>query len=201
MSKAVVPDGTESVVRRVDAQPDFNGVPAQALEAVRMRLAQLTHSLRRIRDELHKSELGQWHSLQSLLNLTLSQLASVTATLQHFEETLGATVVYPTILFPTTSHESLLATLLRKKRTPEVEAWFNEARETAGLNPQLVGEEEIARNIREDRDVTQWALETFAKEFEKRPDEIPWQLNQRVHRESPFEIENVLAYMHRGQKP
>lgn len=107
---SLVPEGNQGSLQE-DVSFDFNGVPGQALDAVRMRLAQLTHSLRRIRDEMSKAELPQWYTLQSQLNVTLSQLVSVTSTLQHFQETLDSTVVYPLPKFPTTSHESLVTTL------------------------------------------------------------------------------------------
>lgn len=117
MSRDTSVPGTNDTLRE-DIKPQFNGVPTQAVDAVRMRLAQLTHSLRRIRDELSRAELPQWYSLQSQLNVTLSQIMSVTSTMEHFQDLLDSTVVYPLPNFPTTSHEGLLTTLLRKKKHP-----------------------------------------------------------------------------------
>lgn len=148
-------------------KPDYNGVPSQALDAIRMRLAQLTHSLRKIRDDLSKAELPQWYSLQSQLNVTLTQLMSVTSTLEHFHDTLDATVVYPLPKFPTTSHETLLTTLLRKKYIPEVDEWIKEAQEGSGLESAQLNQSQIKEVLQKDKDCTKWALDTFSTEFEK----------------------------------
>ena len=84
---------------------DFSNVPTQALDALRMKLSQLTASLAKIRDEMSKAELPQWYSLQAQLMVTLTQLSSLTNTLDHYEETLDSTVAYPLPSFPTTAHE------------------------------------------------------------------------------------------------
>ncbi|QLG70630.1 hypothetical protein HG535_0A05710 [Zygotorulaspora mrakii] len=150
-----------------DLKPNFDGVPSQALDAVRMRAAQLTHSLKRIRDELSRAELPQWHSLQSQVNVTLSQLMSLTSTLQHFQDTLDSTVVFPLPNFPTTSHEGLLTTLLRKKYTPEVDEWIASAREAADLDQSILDPQAIDKLLKDEKDVTEWALQTLVKEFER----------------------------------
>lgn len=148
-------------------KPDFNGVPGQALDAVRMRLAQLTHSLKRIRDELARAEVPQWYTLQSQLNVTLSQLMSVTSTLQHFQTILDSTVVYPLPNFPTTSQEGLLTTLLRKKNSPEVDNWLGLARDVSGLDLNILAEKDVNMSLQQDKTVTKWALSILIQEFDK----------------------------------
>lgn len=196
-------------------KPDYKGVPSQALDAVRMRLAQLTHSLRKIRDDLSKAELPQWYSLQSQLNVTLTQLMSVTSTLEHFHDTLDSTVVYPLPKFPTTSHETLLTTLLRKKYTPEVDEWIKEAQESSGLDPSQLNQTKIKRVLQKDKDCTKWALDTFSAEFEKydfkglktkkeqesedmmETDYVP--TAQTYKPSDAFVVEDVLNFVYRGE--
>ncbi|SMN19600.1 similar to Saccharomyces cerevisiae YBR193C MED8 Subunit of the RNA polymerase II mediator complex [Maudiozyma saulgeensis] len=197
-------------------KPDFRGVPSQALDAIRMRLAQLTHSLRKIRDDLSKAELPQWYSLQSQLNVTLTQLMSVTSTLEHFHDTLDATVVYPLPKFPTTSHETLLTTLLRKKYTPEVDEWLSESREASGLDQAQLTTKNVKQVLQKDKECTKWALDIFSNEFEKynfkglktkkeqmegdqmEIDYIP--ASQNIKPSSPFVIEDVLNFVYRGEE-
>lgn len=147
-----------------EAKYDFKNVPAQALDALRMRLAQLTHSLAKIRDEMSRADLPQWYSLQAQLSVTLTQLSSLTSTLQHFEDTLDSTVVFPLPNFPTTAHEGLLTTLLRKKNIPEVEDWIKDAKDTAGIDVDRMSEQEIEELIQKDKELTDWALEFVEKE-------------------------------------
>ncbi|CCH62649.1 hypothetical protein TBLA_0H03670 [Henningerozyma blattae CBS 6284] len=98
------------------------GIPTQALDAARLRLAQLAQSLRRLRDELAQPRPPAAHTLNAQLAVAQAQLASAAATLQHFRSTLRSAVAYPSSSFPTTSQEALLLALLRTKRTPEVDA-------------------------------------------------------------------------------
>lgn len=195
-----------------ELKPDFNGVPTQALDAVRMRLAQLTSSLKKIRDELAKPDLPQWHSLQSQLNVTLTQLQSVTTTLEHFRETLDSTVVYPLPNFPTTSHENLLTTLLRKKYTPEVDEWFKKAKENCDIDFTSVTEEKINDIIQTDKKITDWALEIFSKAFEtngalsssenndtESSTSLVEEKNKNHYKpKKPFEINSILSYIYNG---
>ncbi|CCF59863.1 hypothetical protein KAFR_0I00820 [Kazachstania africana CBS 2517] len=196
-------------------KPDFSGVPSQALDAVRMRLAQLTHSLRKIKDELSKANLPQWYSLQSQLNVTLSQFSSVTSTLQHFQDTLDTTVVYPLTKFPTTSHENLLTTLLRKKYAPEIDEWIKSTKEASGLNAESITQQEIDRIHQNDKEITTWALEIFAKEFDdhnfkgfqtKREstsdsdsEQIYVPSSSRYKPKTTFEVEDILNFTYKGE--
>ncbi|GMM58696.1 Med8 protein [Maudiozyma humilis] len=195
---------------------DFSGVPSQALDAIRMRLAQLTHSLRKIREDLSKAELPQWYALQAQLNVTLTQLMSVTSTLEHFHDTLDATAVYPLPKFPTTSHEALLTTLLRKKYTPEVDEWIQQSKEASGLDSTQLDRKNIAQILQKDKECTKWALDIFNEEFEKynfkglqtrkeqlesgSPDvEYTLESQTRKHT-SAFVVEDILNFVYRGEE-
>lgn len=196
-----------------DLKIDYSGIPSQALDAIRMRLAQLIHSLKRIRDELSKPNLPQRYSLQSQLNITLQQLLSVTSTLEHFHKTLDSTVIYPLPQFPTTSHENLLTTLLRKKYTPEVDQWLGESREAAEIDNRWLTESKVKDILTTDKDITEWALEMFNKEYEKyrtrneqgiHPDDSEMLVEEddkynHYKPTKPFEVEKILSYTFRGE--
>ena len=53
---------------------------------------------------------------------------SITNQLYNNEDLLRNTNVYPTPIFPTSAHENMLTTLLRKKVAPEVDEWINGAK-------------------------------------------------------------------------
>lgn len=191
---------------------DYQGIPSQALDAIRMRLAQLVHSLKRIKDELSKPELSQRYSLQAQLTITLQQLLSVTSTLEHFEGTLDSSIIYPLPEFPTTSHENLLTTLLRTKYTPEVDDWLKSSQDAAEIDVKSLTESKIKEILQTDRDTTKWALEIFSKEFEKYNSKTSQDLSNEEDSMSideedryshykpshPFEVENILSYMYGG---
>lgn len=207
--------GGHDLTYQEDLKPSYDGVPGQALDAVRMRSAQLTHSLRRLRDELSKAELPQWYSLQSQLNVTLSQLMSLTSTMQHFHDVLDSTAVYPLPSFPTTSHEGLLTTLLRKKNIPEVDDWILSAREASDLDPSVLELTDIEKSLNDDKEVTQWALQTFVQEFEKHnyksfhtradgdsaDDIVMEDAIDTKKPKKPFNVEDILSYTYKGQEP
>ncbi len=86
-------------------------------------------------------------SIQSQVNIIFTQLASLSATLSTYSETLSKTVVYPLPEFPTTEQESLLTTLLRKKPLPEVTDWIEESKQKST---------DIL--LKDDEALTQWAL-------------------------------------------
>ena len=195
-----------------DATADFSGVPSQPLDAVRMRLAQLSHSLRKIRDELSKADLPQWYSLQSQLNVTLSQLTSATSTLQHFHDTLNSTVVYPLPKFPTTSHEDLLTTLLRKKYAPEINDWVKESKEASTLDVNSLTNNDINKILFDDNQLTKWTsevLENASEMFDIRAsqdrDGDTRMGGTEVSRggsfkpKVPFDVDEVLAFQFSGK--
>lgn len=111
-----------------------------------------------------RAELPQWYSLQAQVSVILTQLQSLTTTLHHFEETLDSTVVYPLANFPTTAHEGLLTTLLRKKNIPEVDEWINDAKETSGIDLNTISNEELQKSLKDDEDITHWALDLLRQE-------------------------------------
>lgn len=213
---AIGPDSNNTSFQE-DVLPNFDGVPSQALDAVRMRSAQLTHSLRRIRDELSKAELPQWYSLQAQLNVTLSQLMSLTSTLHHFQDTLDSTVVYPLPNFPTTSHEGLLTTLLRKKNIPEVDEWISSAKESSDLDLKISDARDVDKSLQDDKDITKWALQTFVSEFEKynfkglhTQEEIDLDISDNAMDSSvnngrkpikPFDVDDILRFTYKGEIP
>ncbi|ODQ57591.1 hypothetical protein WICANDRAFT_107083 [Wickerhamomyces anomalus NRRL Y-366-8] len=126
---------------------DFSGVPIEALESLRLRLTQLTHSLNKLQTEMKSAQMSNWVSIQSQVNIIFTQLASLSATLSTYSETLSKTVVYPLPEFPTTEQESLLTTLLRKKPLPEVTDWIEESKQKST---------DIL--LKDDEALTQWAL-------------------------------------------
>ncbi|ANB15182.1 Med8p [Sugiyamaella lignohabitans] len=110
-------------------QPDLSGVPVTALESLRLRLAQLTHSLNSLQAQIQQASLPSWPALQGQLNVILTQLTSLSATVSGYAETLQRTVAYPLPNFPTNTEAGLLTTLLRKKNLPEVDDWIAEGKE------------------------------------------------------------------------
>ncbi|AET40900.1 RNA polymerase II mediator complex subunit MED8 Ecym_7044 [Eremothecium cymbalariae DBVPG len=195
---------------------DFSNVPVQAFDAVRMKLAQLTHSLSKIRDDLSKADLPQWYSLQSQLTVTLTQLSSLNSTLQHFEELLDSTVPYPLPHFPTTAHEGLLTTLMRKKQIPEVEAWIKDAIDHSGIDINNENQEDLEKFIQKDKAITNWALDFINHEHSNYSfqglytaedlsngagdSKIPLYRSTtfKTKNVSPFSIDSVLKYIYQG---
>ncbi|SCU94931.1 LANO_0E08702g1_1 [Lachancea nothofagi CBS 11611] len=195
---------------------NFQHVPAQALDAVRMRFAQLTHSLAKLKDEMSRADLPQWYSLQAQVSVILTQLQSVTTTIHHFEELLDSTVVYPLANFPTTAHEGLLTTLLRKKNIPETDAWINDAKETVGIDLNTTSPEDVNKLLKSDEQVTKWALGFLKEEHSnyafqglhtaQELSNSPQLANYDEYRPStgknvpkkPFDVDTVLKVVHQG---
>ncbi|AGO12112.1 AaceriAEL252Cp [[Ashbya] aceris (nom. inval.)] len=195
---------------------DYSNVPAQALDAIRMRLAQLTHSLSKIRDDMSKADLPQWYSLQAQLSVTLTQLSSLTSTLQHFEDTLECTVPYPLPSFPTTAHEGLLTTLMRKKQIPEVENWIKDAIDHSGLDLEGENWDEIEAAIQRDKSTTARALDFINQEYSNysfqglyTAEELSKNLGDpqsMIYRsgtsnakpKAPFSVDSILSFMYQG---
>ncbi|KAL2706888.1 Mediator of RNA polymerase II transcription subunit 8 [Kluyveromyces marxianus] len=196
---------------------DFSNVPTQALDALRMKLSQLTASLAKIRDEMSKAELPQWYSLQAQLMVTLTQLSSLTNTLDHYEETLDSTVAYPLPSFPTTAHEGLITTLMRKKNIPEVDEWIKDARETNGIDVENLSDEEIKKLINKDKDITSWATKCIIDERSKHSynglhsakelKELSMDESSNIYPSSvstvktsrPFSVDKLLKFVHQGE--
>ncbi|SCV03088.1 LAME_0H07624g1_1 [Lachancea meyersii CBS 8951] len=206
----------ETTVSSSQEDFDYQHVPAQALDAVRMRLAQLTHSLAKLKDEMSKAELPQWYSLQVQVSVILTQMQSLTTTLHHFEELLDSTVVYPLGTFPTTAHEGLLTTLLRKKNIPEAESWILDAKETAGVDLNTASPEEVKKCLKSDEDVTKWALDFLKQEHSNyafrglhtskkmaedpslgAADEYQPSIGRSIPKQ-PFDVDSILKVIHQG---
>ena len=113
-------------------QLDFSQIPLDALESIRNRLNQIHVSLRKLSDQINahnrhptKIKLPTFTHFQNQFQVLITQLTSIANILYNNEELLLRTNVYPTINFPTSQHEGLLTTLLRKKALPEVDEWIN----------------------------------------------------------------------------
>ncbi|KAI0462785.1 hypothetical protein LJB42_003586 [Komagataella kurtzmanii] len=135
---------------------DYSKVPINSLESLRLRLTQAMHSLNKLNDSIHQSQtLPQWSSIQNQLTVILSQLTSLSTTLETQREILQYINVYPLPEFPSTTHEGLLTTLLRKKNIPEVSEWITQSlEESKDKNPSA-----------SDQFAT-WCAETSAQESE-----------------------------------
>ncbi|SCU84888.1 LADA_0D04456g1_1 [Lachancea dasiensis] len=211
-----VPNNTATGVINPQDEFNFQHVPAQALDAVRMRFAQLTHSLAKLKDEMSRAELPQWYSLQAQVSVILTQLQSLTTTIHHFEELLDSTVVYPLANFPTTAHEGLLTTLLRKKNNPEADAWISDAKETVGVDMNTTSSADLRALLKSDEAVTKWALKFLdddysnyafqglhtAQELSDDPslgqvDEYKPSRAKSVPKK-PFDVDGVLKAVHQG---
>lgn len=134
---------------------DLSAVPVNALESLRLRLTQLTHSLNSMQAQLMQSTMPSWPALHSQFNVILKQLISLSETIAQYSDVLKRTVAYPLPNFPTAQQAGLLSTLLRKKPLPDVETWIGDGRAaSAGVK------------IKMDEDFCAWAVEEIGKETE-----------------------------------
>lgn len=109
-----------------EKKPENSSLPINELEKVRLRLAQVAHSLVKLYDQMvNEQKLPAWSSLQNQLNVILTQLSSLTSTIDLNHKALQSINVYPTTDFPAVEQEGLLTTLLRKKPLPEVSEWIS----------------------------------------------------------------------------
>lgn len=129
-------------------------IPAEALELVRNRLSQVLQSLRKLADQINlhnhnptKVKLPSYSNLQSQFRVLITQLQTIAARLDSNDEILKSTNVYPLPSFPTTQHEGLVTTLLRKKPLPEVDEWIDNA---------LTESEQFTLPIQTDDDFAEW---------------------------------------------
>ncbi|KAL6452349.1 MED8 Mediator of RNA polymerase II transcription subunit 8 [Candida maltosa Xu316] len=121
----------------VQSQADFSQIPYDVLESVRNRLNQIRQSLVKLADQINnhnrhpnKIKLPTYSHFQNQFQVLITQLTSIASQLYHNEDLLKNTNVYPTPNFPTSAHENMLTTLLRKKVSPEVDEWMNDAKLT-----------------------------------------------------------------------
>ncbi|CEP21506.1 Mediator of RNA polymerase II transcription subunit 8 AltName: Full=Mediator complex subunit 8 [Cyberlindnera jadinii] len=182
---------------------DHSGVPVEALEALRLRLTQLTHSLNKLQAEFKNPQLTHYVSLQAQLSIILTQLGSLSSTLSSYSDVLERTVAYPLPTFPTTEQEGLLTTLLRKKATPEVVEWIEESK---SKNTDFL--------LKDDEDITKWAARCtvdtkekynfvgFKTKQEEREangdDEKDVDIADEPAASSKYSVDQILKFMYQG---
>lgn len=180
---------------------DVTSVPVHELEALRLRLTQLTHSLNGLQGQIQHAHLPSWPALHGQFNVILTQLTSLSATLSTHSEVLSKTVTYPLPNFPTVTQQGLLTTLLRKKNLPEVEEWIKEGEEMA-KDIDLSKDDEFCRwankMVEEFRDEHQWSGFLTTKELEegKQDDGIGIKKSES---DGGWSIDEVLKYMSTGE--
>lgn len=138
-----------------------------ALESLRNRLNQVHISLRKLSEQINyanrfqeKSKLPTYGQFQNQFHILLTQLHSITNIIENNQEALRNSNAFPLPSFPTTQHEGLLTTLLRKKPLPEVETWIDEAIEKS---------KELNINSEVDDEFCQWCLsqiQSLREEFQ-----------------------------------
>lgn len=113
---------------------DNSQIPNDSLESVRNRLNQIYSSLRKLSDQVNhhnrypnKVKLPTYAHFQNQFQVLITQLHSIAVNLSNNDELLKSTNVYPVPTFPTSQHEGLVTTLLRKKVLPEVDEWIDRA--------------------------------------------------------------------------
>lgn len=119
-------------MNKMDTPPP-NSIPVDSLELIRNRLNQVYQSLRKLADQINysnrnpKAKLPGYLTLHGQFQVLITQLQTIAAQLDANDDVLKATNAYPLPSFPTTQHEGLLTTLLRKKPLPEVNEWIDAA--------------------------------------------------------------------------
>lgn len=110
-----------------------NGIPTESLELLRNKLNQVYQSLRKLADQINyanrhpKGKLPSFPTLHGQFQVLITQLHTIAFQLDTNESVLRSSSVYPLPNFPTTQHEGLITTLLRKKPLPDVDEWINAA--------------------------------------------------------------------------
>lgn len=154
-----------------------SGVPTAVLDALRVRLSQLIHSLSVLQKDVMAVRLPHWPALLKQFKITLLQLGSVTSALRDYAEPLQRTVAFPAPTFPVRTHALLLTTLLRKKNLPDIEAWIDRGLEAAGEGGAEALDDEFCQwawehveettqinvtpvRFEQDAPGTEWSLET-----------------------------------------
>lgn len=136
---------------------DHSKVPVEALESLRNRLNQVHLSLRKLSDQVnhnlrnpHRTKLPNYAQFQNQFHVLITQLQSIASILSN-DDILKRTNAYPLPNFPTTEHEALVTTLLRKKPLPEVEEWMKDA----------IGRGETRNtDLKQDEEFFRWCSET-----------------------------------------
>ncbi|EER34740.1 conserved hypothetical protein [Candida tropicalis MYA-3404] len=143
----------------VPFQGDFSQIPYDVLESIRNRLNQIRQSLAKLAEQINshnrhpnKIKLPSYSHFQNQFQVLITQLTSIASQLYNNEDLLKNTNVYPTPIFPTTAHENMLTTLLRKKAAPEVDEWIN--------NSKAIMENKNLNLLKDDELIT-WCLATI----------------------------------------
>ncbi|GMM37212.1 Med8 protein [Saccharomycopsis crataegensis] len=187
------PRGITPQAQQLPPQYDYSSVPINELEATRIKLLSLTRSLHKLQHEIAQgATLPRWESLHSQYNVVITQLSAISAEIFQNYDTLASRNVYPLNNFPVTQQEGLLTTLLRKKPSPEVTAWIENAEEfitKLGVDVTKHNDDDEDKE-----DFIESCLEIMEKEKENHnffsvftQQEIDNGLNQQPH---PYKINN-----------
>ncbi|GEQ66447.1 hypothetical protein JCM33374_g110 [Metschnikowia sp. JCM 33374] len=142
-----------------------NNIPIDSLELIRNRLHQVYQSLRKLADQINytnrnpKAKLPSYSNLHGQFQVLITQLHSIASQLDNNSDVLASTNAYPLPNFPTTQHEGLVTTLLRKKPLPAVDEWVDEAIKNC---------ENFKVNIDKDNEFAEWChlkVKELADEF------------------------------------
>lgn len=148
-----------------------------SLESLRSRLAQVSHSLHLLNAQL-QPDLPPPPALHAQFLVLLSQLHSLAAALHAQQPVLEGMLAHPTPAFPLREHENLLTTLLRKKPSPQVEAW----RARGDLAARRTGEKEKEKEEedKEEKDRERWNArwEWAAQLVVEKQTQRPWNARQ-----------------------
>lgn len=128
-------------------------VPTEVLEVIRNRLNQVHLSLRKLLDQVQShnrrtgsSKMPSYGQFQNQFQVILTQMHTIMTNLDSHDELLGNLNAYPLPNFPTSAHEGLITTLLRKKPLPEVDEWIDGAiKKSQEKNLSLQKEDEFAQ--------------------------------------------------------
>lgn len=142
-------------------------VPTELLEVIRSRLNQVHLSLRKLLDQVQSqnrrtgsSKMPTYGQFQNQFQVILTQMHTIMTNLDSHDELLGNLNAYPLPNFPTSMHEGLITTLLRKKPLPEVDEWIEGA---------IRKSQEKKLSLRKEDDFAQWCsvvVEELRDEFQ-----------------------------------
>lgn len=183
-----------------------------SLEALRNRLNQVHLSLRKLADQIDyhnrfqgKSRLPTYGQFQNQFHVLITQLHSITSILESNEDVLRNSNAYPLPIFPTSQHEGLVTTLLRKKPLPEVDTWIEEALEKSkSLNINSQADDQFAEwcsaKIQELRDEFQFYGFLSAEELEYLETE-QGKREAQIKKDIEREREDIELSVTAGEKP
>lgn len=173
-------------------------IPVDALKLVRNRLSLIHQLLRKLSEQVafpvgHKSKMPSYQRLLAQFQTLITQLQTIVAQLDANSGVLRATNAYPLPSLPTTQHEGLVTTLLRKKPLPEVDAWIEEA----------IAESKLFKlPIHTDDEFGEWCY-AKVKELEANFDFEGFNSASagQASEAPPMPLNNALRFMVRGELP